>query len=409
MAVNNADFDVIVVGAGPAGSFTAGALARAELRVALLEEHPRVGLPNHCSGLVSPRTLELAGIDREHIALAPFSRARVWGPSGKTLWLQSNVVQAVAIDRPRFDQALAERAAAAGAELLLGTRARRFERTETGVRVEVQAQAGVSALTAPLLVGADGANSRVARWMGFGRKREIVPAYKADVVFHNTGSRDIEIFVGNRVAPGLFGWIIPLGGGAARVGIGATESPRRHFERYLEMIEHHFGPFSIEGTGKAPLPVEPAPGFSGDRVMLVGAAARQTKPTTGGGIYFGLRAAELAATTAVEAFEQDDFSRQTLSQYETRWHHLEGQELVYGYRLRRLFCRLSDGEFDLIVRLLSMPFVQETIGRLGDIDYASHLFSRLMALIERPASKPRPVQVARAEVEQLTGMVQSMV
>ena len=138
MKTNNAEFDVIVVGGGPAGSVTAESLAQASLRVALLEEHLRIGLPNHCSGLVSLRTLELAGIAEEAVAGIRFSSARVWGPGGKTLWLRSNSVQAIAVNRPRFDQILAERAASAGAVLMLETQAYRFERSERGVHVDAR-------------------------------------------------------------------------------------------------------------------------------------------------------------------------------------------------------------------------------------------------------------------------------
>jgi digeranylgeranylglycerophospholipid reductase len=380
MAVDN-EFDVIVVGAGPIGSATAENLAWAGLRVALLEEHKKIGLPNHCSGLISPRTLKLAGMTEETIGLAKFDRARVWGPGGKTLWLQSDSVQAIAIDRPRFDQMLAKRAVEAGATLLLGTKARRFERIGSGVQVEAQAESGTRRFRAPLLIGADGANSRVARWMGKKRDNEVIPSFKADIAFQNGGTGSIEIFVGNRVAPGLFSWIIPLQDGTARIGIGAVEAPRRCFIAFLDMVRERFGDFGIHEKRGAVLPLGPARGFVGDRVMLVGAAACQTKPTTGGGLYFGLRAAELAAAVAVEAVEAGDFTRQMLSQYEQHWHRLDGRELVYGHWLRKLLLRLSDGDLDLIIQLLNTPFAQDQIRRLGDIDYPSRLFEQLISAL----------------------------
>ena len=380
MAVGK-EFDVIIVGAGPIGSATAERLAQASLRVALLEEHPQVGLPNHCSGLVSLRTLKLAGIAEKAVGLAKFDCARVWSPGGKTLRLQSNSAQAIAIDRPRFDQMLAERAVEAGAHLFLGIRAHRFERVNGNIQVEAQTKNGSCRFYAPLLIGADGANSRVARWMGREGKHEIIPAFKADIAFRDAGTDSIEIFVGNTIAPGLFGWVIPLQDGTARVGIGVTETPRRYFEAFLDVVRHRFGDLTIIEQRGATLPLGPAQSFVGEHVMLVGAAACQTKPTTGGGLYFGLRAAELAATTAVEAIATGDFSDRLLSQYEQRWHHLDGRELVYGHWLRKLLLRLSDNDLDLIMQLLSIPFMQNQVQQLGDIDYPSHLFDRLISML----------------------------
>ena len=199
-------YDAIVVGAGPAGSAFAEALARDSFRVALLEEHAQVGVPTHCSGLLSPRAIEIAGVCPETMALRQYRHARVWGPGGGALWLRSDSVQAIAVERDRFDQALARRAVDAGARLMLATKARRFWREDGCISVQATTPHGEVRLRAPLLVGADGAGSRVARWMGHKNKHEVIPAIKADLTFLDGGTGSIEILVGNHVAPGWFGW-----------------------------------------------------------------------------------------------------------------------------------------------------------------------------------------------------------
>jgi len=402
MKINNAEFDVIVVGAGPVGSATAEALARASLRVALLEEHAHIGLPDHCSGLVSPRTLEVAGVAEETVGLARFNSARVWGPGGKALWLRSDSVQAIVIDRPRFDHILADRAARAGATLMLGTRACRFERLGDGIRVEARAGENILRLHAPLLIGADGANSRVARWVnqrtGTGHAYEIIPAIKADIAFEGPGTDTIEIFVGNSIAPGWFGWIIPVGDGVARVGIGATRAPQHYLKVLFNLIRYRFGDYVVRGTRAAPLPLGPGRDFVSDGVMLVGAAARQTKPTTGGGIYFGLRAARLAAATAIEAIRQGDCSCQRLAEYERAWHRLDGRELKYGRWLRMVFRGLSDRWFDLAIGLLGKPWAQGWLSCRGDMDFPSRLFIPLA-----PSWGKRPPPPRTTEAAQLAG------
>lgn len=392
MKINSTAFDVIVVGAGPTGSVAAEALARTSLHVALLEEHPNVGLPNHCSGLISPRTLELAGVAEEAVGLARFSSARVWGPGGKSLWLRSNSVQAIAVDRPRFDQILAEHAVDAGVALMLGTKARCFERLENCVQVEAQAGENVFHLRAPLLIGADGANSRVARWMGKKTSHEIIPAMKADIIFQDSGTDSIEIFVGNAIAPGWFGWIIPLQNGVARIGIGAKRAPQRYFEPFLALIRHRFGDFIVQETRQASLPLGPARDFVADNVMLVGAAARQTKPTTGGGLYFGIQAAQLAAATAAKAVKRGDCSHRMLAEYERAWHRSGGRELVYGHWLRRGFRSLSDWGLDRLIEFLGNPWAQNWISRLGDMDYPSRLFVSPAATRKRRAMPSKAVK-----------------
>jgi len=376
-------YDVIIVGAGPAGSTAAEVLARASLRVALLEEHAQVGLPDHCSGLVSPRTLEAARISEEMVGKAWFSRARVWGPGETVLWLESESVQAVAIDRPRFDQILAERAVEAGATLLLGTRARGFERVDGHVRVKAERDGRQIYLRAPLLIGADGVVSRVARWAGLRLPQEVIPAVKGEICFQSGGTETIEVFVGRDVAPGWFGWLIPVGEGWARIGIGAVGSARSFFQPFLDRLRARFGPFSVREVRGAAIPLGPARRFVADRVMLVGAAARQTKPTTGGGVYLGVRAAQMAAQVALWALERGDCSRRALQGYERQWQRLEGHEVLVGHWLRRVFRRLSDRELGRIIAVLNRPWAQGIISRLGDIDFPSRLFSALLVELGR--------------------------
>ena len=183
--------------------------------------------------------------------------------------------------------------------------------------------------------------------------------------------------------------MIPLPGGRATAGIGATRSPRDHLPAFLDLVRRRFGDHTVDHTHSAPIPLGPARDFVGDGVLLIGAAARQTKPTTGGGVYLGIRAAQLAAATATCALAQaratgrGDLSRRVLASYEQDWHRLEGREVAAGHRLRRAYRRLSDRELDWIVATAAEPWAQRLISRLGDIDFPARLLSALLRDLPR--------------------------
>src|ERR1700682_4549255 len=148
------DCDVAVVGAGPAGSRTARNLARIGLRVRLLEEHRAVGVPSHCSGLISLRTLREAEIG-EAEAIHTITGAFVHTQSGSQAALGGEKPQAVAIDRVKWDERLAEQAQQAGAEMVRA-RLTSVERENSHVKLRVQTDGRDSTMTARMGVGAGG-------------------------------------------------------------------------------------------------------------------------------------------------------------------------------------------------------------------------------------------------------------
>jgi digeranylgeranylglycerophospholipid reductase len=376
--------EVLVVGGGPAGTTVADRLARAGHDVLVLEEHGRVGYPVQCAGLVSSRVLALAG--STEFVRTPVHGATVLAPSLRSISFRSDEPRAFVIDRAGLDIFLADKAARAGARFETGTRFDGLDGRPNGsVRVRATRIGGAKVeIEAKLVIGADGVASAVARAFRLRRPVEILPAFEAEFG-ESPGDPDrVEVYLGNRIAPGLFGWWIPDGSGGARVGVAASAGPvtaRAYYDRLVEQVGRHFGrplrnPTSFLVSG---IPIGTVPRTHGDRVLLVGDAAAQVKPLSGGGIFTGMRCAEIAAEVAHTALTGPGPTEAALRPYEERWHAELGEEFRRAQFLRRLFLRLTDPELEQIVAALEAGELRASIVAFGDIDFPSHVARKLLA------------------------------
>ncbi len=375
--------DVLVVGAGPAGSTAAARLAARGHSVLLLEEHARVGLPVQCAGLVSRRVLDLA--ESTGFVRTSVRGATVFGPSLGSVAFRAPEARAYVIDRAGLDIELADRAARAGAEIRTATRFDRIVGRADGRTVVAATGPDRERLeiSARLVVGADGVATAVARAFRLRRPVEILPAFEAEFP-QSPGDPDaVEVYLGRKFAPGLFGWWIPDGSGGARVGVAADAdgtSARVYFDHLLEYLARRFGTRLANPTAYlvSGIPIGDVPRTSGDGVALVGDAAAQVKPLSGGGIFTGMRCAEILAPVADDALRRGDLSASALAEYDRRWRTELGEEFKRALHLRRVFTRLTDDELDRIVAALRSAGLTETIVAFGDIDFPSNVAGRLL-------------------------------
>jgi digeranylgeranylglycerophospholipid reductase len=381
-------YDVVVVGAGPTGSSTARLLAERGWSVLLLEEHPTVGIPVQCAGLVTPRTFDHTPFPIGDLWQNDLTGGRVVAPDGTAVEFDGRQVHAQAMDRARFDQRMAEHAVAAGVELHTATKATGARRNPTGVTVEVSGPAGKASVRCRLLVGADGIRGSVARWFDFPPVEEIVSCYEAEL----SGVRIpadkpsiIPMFAGSAQAPGFFSWIIPVGGDRARAGLAVAPgmnlaSAKAYYDRMF--TDPHSAPY-LQGAKPTYLIIGGIPlglrrQVVQDRVVLVGDAAGMAKPTSGGGIYYGLVASHLLAPVADKGLRSDRLDRGSLLPYERKVRRVLGRELRKGKALRAVYKRFSDEDFNRLARLLGKPRPRAVIERVGDIDYPSRLVLPLL-------------------------------
>jgi digeranylgeranylglycerophospholipid reductase len=337
-------YDVIVVGGGPAGSYVADELATRGHRVVVLEQHKKVGKAACCSGIVGKDCLDAFPISRQ-VILREARAARFFAPSGRRLRVEKETTQAYIVDRLAFDAEIAGRAQTHGAEYCLDSPVTGISTTPDSARVQVKRNGRAVSVEGKTVVIASGFGSRLPQMLGFGRSGDFVMGAQAEV--ETRGTDEVEVYFGSHTAPGFFAWLVPTSENRALAGLLSRHHTGPYLRAFLRRLAEQGKIASPHATvSYGGIPLKPAPRTFSDRSIVVGDAAGQVKPTTGGGIYYGLLCARTAADTLHEAISNGDFSARALSAYEKKWKGLLSGELRTGRRARWLFERLNDRQIE---------------------------------------------------------------
>ena len=374
--------DVVVIGAGPAGLFASLRVAQSGLRVTLLEEHQVVGDPVHCTGILAREAFDEFDLPSS-VILNELSTARFISPSGLDVVYRTRAIEAVAIDRVAFDAGLAERARSAGVEL-------RYQSRATGARIDrdgvVISVAGQPDVRARVCVLACGGRYALHRQLGL-----TVPS-----LFLHTAQRELpverpdelEIHFGSDVAPRGFGWIVPIRRGRrfyARIGVMSEDRSPTYFDRMLARVRDRWDVGAMDGPPRQKiLPLNRISRTYGDRLLVVGDAAGLVKPTTGGGIYYSLVSASIAADVLTDVFEENDFSSARLADYEQRWRASLEDELDAQLEFRTLAQRMSDEDIEGLFELARTDGVMPIVRRTATFNRHRQL---IVALLKHPPAR----------------------
>lgn len=359
-------YDVVVVGAGPAGTAAARECARLGLSTLCIEEHGTIGYPVQCAGLLSTAAFGECRLASERSILNRVTGARVITGAGSELLIDAKKTKAVVVDRGTLDREMAEAAADAGAEFRMKTAVYSVK----GTSVYARGVNGVEEIGFKILIAADGPRSSIARIYGMERARTFLAGIQADMP-GECDTRYVQIFPD--ASPEFFGWSIPTGQGRIRVGMCGRRDMMDRFARFSQRFGSSTSQF-VTGT----LPLGVMKRTYQERTLFVGDAAGFPKPTSGGGIYTGVRSARHAAAVAADACGEDRYDDTILATYEQRWQEDFGRELELGYRLFGLRQKMSPDDIDALVRALNAPSIVSTIEEHGDMDRPGALVKRLL-------------------------------
>jgi geranylgeranyl reductase family protein len=362
--------DVIVAGGGPAGLIAARDLALAGHAVCLLEEHPAIGEPVHCTGLLGVDAFTELQISRASICRVARA-ARFHASSGRSVLVETERIAAAVVDRARFDATLAAEAAAAGAEVRTRARVVDIAPHERRVVVSVAENGSVGRLCARACVLACGANYRFNRRLALGVPRVFMQSAQIETAFPEVP--EVQVYLGHEVAPQGFAWLVPFerdGVASARIGLMCGSRAAARFTVLAASLVRTFGAREAIGSPRLKvLPLAPVSRTYTSRVVAVGDAAGLVKPTTGGGIFYSLLSGRIAADVLDEGLKRNALGEAALARYESRWRERLGPDIRAGLAFRKLASRLNDRAIDAVVELASIDGLVPLLNQVADFNW----------------------------------------
>jgi digeranylgeranylglycerophospholipid reductase len=361
-------YDVACIGGGPAGSRVAQRLAEKGHSVLVLEGKAALG-NKCCTGIIGRECAEAFNIE-DKVILRRVNSASLFSPSGNRLYVHREETQACILDRAAFDIDMAERAQRAGAEY-------RFNNQVAGVKIEPDRaivtlfnRDKTEQIPARCVVAACGFAPGFLGRLGLGTFKDFTYGAQAEVT--TISLDEVEVYFGD-MAPGFFAWLVPISSLEARAGLLSRGKPGDYLKKWLEKLKAQGIIASADvKVHYGAIPLKPPVRTYGERMIAVGDAAGQVKPTSGGGIYYGLLCADIAADTLHQALAEDNLSAKRLSRYEKAWRAKLGRELKRGYQARKFFERLSYGQINVLIKIAKSCGVEEAISKAGGVSFDWH-------------------------------------
>lgn len=367
-------YDVVVVGAGPAGSVAARVAAENGLSTLLIEKRQEIGAPVRCAEAIGEHmTSEFINIDERWIN-AHISHYTIYNDEGDCVTVPPTEPTLV-VDRKVFDWELAHLASKRGAEVVTKTQAEGLIVEDGYVRgVKIKSMGRRQEVRAKLVIAADGTESQVARWAGLKTVPPMADFYVGfQYLVGNLKGRIVpqhcEYHLGHTMAPSGYLWVFPKGDDTANIGLVITADKTREVsaQTYLDrFLERKYPGGTILGAVAGGIPATGAlKKMVTNGLMTVGDAAHQADPLTAGGINLGMMGADIAMKVGMKALQAGDVSAEALSEYEREWRQRFGKQHNALYSVRKMLSKMDDERITALIRTAStLPLADMHLGEI---------------------------------------------
>jgi digeranylgeranylglycerophospholipid reductase len=360
------DFDFIIVGAGPIGSFLSKSLVEEGYSVGIFERKKEIGKGVICSGIIGKDPYNNFNLPVKAI-IRGISSLKVFSPSLIELEHSNEEPFAYIADRKIFDNELFGEALKAGVGSFLGSKVLDILTEKDRISIKYLREGRELQKSARCIVIASGADFSLHRKTGISVPDKLLWGNKLEASGGN-GESAVEVYILNKPDLSSFGWIIPLNG-HTRIGALSESSSQEPLRNLISKSNGRFA-VDISKIERAPIACGNSKKIFAERIVAVGEAAGQVKTTTGGGIYYGLVGASIAKEVLVEAAKANDFSAKFLSQYESIWKRKMGSEIENGIVVRNLASKMTPKMVDSLFEFLSKnPSIKDELEGRFRFDY----------------------------------------
>ncbi len=357
-------------------------LASSGHHVAVFEEKSAPGINSCCTGIISTECFQSLDLNAD-VILTKVNSAKFFSPSGRCLRFQTETVQAYVVNRLLLDKALASKAQSQGAQYFFSSPVIDIIPEKDSIQAATLCFGAREIFSARAVVLANGLKPKLPQKLGLGKIKNFLVGAQAEIEAKNVD--EFEVYFSQKIAPGAFAWLVPISTNRAYVGLLATSQAKLHLQNFLNNLfdQGRIASREVAMEQKA-IPIGNLPRSYGDRILVIGDAAGQVKPTTGGGIYFGHLGAQIAAKVLDEALSSDNLTAGHLSHYQKQWKAKMGKELSRGYWSRWAYNKLSDRQIERIFNILNSSGMAEAFLNSGNFSFDWH--SRLILGILRRSS-----------------------
>lgn len=342
-------YDIVVVGAGPAGSTAARVAMQGGAKVLLLEKDREIGIPVRCGEAVGEKALKRVLEPQSEWIANRIEAVRLIAPDGTVVKVYHEDIGFI-LDRKRFDYDLAMMAAQQGVKVVTRAYVYGLLNDRDSIKgVKVLHLGNQYQVQARIVIGADGVESRVGRWAGLKtniRLKDIESCVQMVVANIMLERNYGDFYFSNKLAPGGYAWVFPKNEHLANIGLGISGEYAAHKAplAYLnEFVETKFPEAAVLTMVAGGVPCAPfMEKIVTNGLILVGDAAHQANPLTGGGIVQSILASEIAGRVAAAAIKAGDWSEAQLSEYSKEWAKVNGNYHRRSYRLKEAVYKLTD-------------------------------------------------------------------